>query len=192
RGQLRPLRADPGGRRPPAGAAFRVPALPGGTVLRWRADGRRAGKRAASARFGAVPEPVRPELSAGPGWPRRREALASSRAISGAVMHPIRERVHGLLASADVRVGGDRPWDMRVHDSRLPARLLAGGSLALGESYMDGWWETSSLDQLIGRLLAAGLDRRAPGWADLRDAAAARLLNLQLGRRAYAVGERHY
>ncbi|MGY0652396.1 cyclopropane fatty acyl phospholipid synthase [Luteimonas sp. A537] len=107
-------------------------------------------------------------------------------------MHPIQERVHGLLASADVRVGGDRPWDMRVHDTRLPARLLAGGSLALGESYMDGWWDTPSLDQLIGRLLAAGLDRRAPGLADLRDAAAARLLNLQLGRRAYAVGERHY
>ncbi|WP_449283960.1 cyclopropane fatty acyl phospholipid synthase [Luteimonas yanweni] len=107
-------------------------------------------------------------------------------------MHPIRERVHGLLAAADVRVGGDRPWDMQIHDTRLPARLLAGGSLALGESYVDGWWDTPSLDQLIGRLLAAGLDRRAPGLADLRDAAAARLLNLQLGRRAYAVGERHY
>ncbi len=107
-------------------------------------------------------------------------------------MHPIRERVHGLLASADVRVDGDRSWDMRVHDRRLPARLLAGGSLALGESYMDGWWDAVSLDGLLERLLASGLDRRSPGLADLRDAVAARLLNLQFGRRAFAVGERHY
>lgn len=107
-------------------------------------------------------------------------------------MQPIRDRVHGLLASADVRVGGDRPWDMQIHDRRLATRLLVGGSLALGESYMDGWWDAASLDDLMAKLLAAGLDRRAPGLADLRDAVAARLVNLQLGRRVFTVGERHY
>ncbi|NLA69014.1 MAG: cyclopropane fatty acyl phospholipid synthase [Gammaproteobacteria bacterium] len=107
-------------------------------------------------------------------------------------MHPVRERVHGLLAEADVRVGGDRPWDMQVHDERLPARLLAGGSLALGESYMDGWWDTASLDGLLARIIAAGLDRRAPGLADLRDGLIARLVNLQVRSRAFEVGRRHY
>ena len=107
-------------------------------------------------------------------------------------MHPLRDRVHGLLAAADVRVDGDRPWDMQVHDARLPARLLAGGSLALGDAYMDGWWDARSLDGLLARLLAARVDRRVRGAADLRDALAARLRNLQLGRRAFAVGERHY
>ncbi|GHD65619.1 cyclopropane-fatty-acyl-phospholipid synthase [Luteimonas padinae] len=103
-------------------------------------------------------------------------------------MHPLRDRVHGLLAAADVRVDGDRPWDMQVHD----ARLLAGGSLALGDAYMDGWWDARSLDGLLARLLAARVDRRVRGAADLRDAVAARLWNLQLGHRAFAVGERHY
>lgn len=107
-------------------------------------------------------------------------------------MHPLRDRVHGLLAAADVRVDGDRPWDMQVHDARLPARLLAGGSLALGDAYMDGWWDARSLDGLLARLLAARVDRRVRGAADLRDAVAARLWNLQLGHRAFAVGERHY
>ena len=107
-------------------------------------------------------------------------------------MHPLRDRVHGLLAAADVRVDGDRPWDMQVHDARLPARLLAGGSLALGDTYMDGWWDARSLDGLLARLLLARVDRRVRGAADLRDALAARLWNLQLGRRAFAVGERHY
>ena len=107
-------------------------------------------------------------------------------------MHPLRDRVHGLLAAADVRIDGDRPWDMLVHDARLPARLLAGGSLALGDAYMDGWWDARSLDGLLARLLAARVDHRVRGAADLRDALAARLRNLQLGRRAFAVGERHY
>ncbi|MBD7988377.1 cyclopropane fatty acyl phospholipid synthase [Luteimonas sp. Sa2BVA3] len=107
-------------------------------------------------------------------------------------MHPFRDRVHGLLAAADVRIDGDRPWDMLVHDARLPARLLAGGSLALGDAYMDGWWDARSLDGLLARLLATRVDRRVRGAADLRDALAARLRNLQLGRRAFAVGERHY
>jgi len=107
-------------------------------------------------------------------------------------MHPVRKRVHDLLASADVRVGGGRPWDIQVHDDRLPARLLTGGSLALGDAYMDGWWDAASLDGLLERLLAASLDRRARGVADLRDALMSRLLNLQVGRRAFAVGERHY
>jgi cyclopropane-fatty-acyl-phospholipid synthase len=107
-------------------------------------------------------------------------------------MHPVRQRIEGLLASADVRVGGDRPWDMQVHDRRLAARLLAGGSLALGDAYMDGWWDTPSLDGLLARLLATGIDRRAPGLADVRDAILARLVNLQSRRRSRTVGERHY
>src|SRR5690606_2097279 len=107
-------------------------------------------------------------------------------------MRPLRDRVRGLLAAADVRIDGDRSWDIQVHGGRLYARLLAGGSLALGDAYMDGWWDATQLDGLLARLLAAGLERRSPGLADLRDALLARLLNLQAGRRAFAVGERHY
>ena len=65
-----------------------------------------------------------------------------------------------LLAEADVRIGGDRPWDLQVHDDHFHARVLAQGSLGLGESYMDGWWETGSLDGLLTRLLQAKLEQR--------------------------------
>lgn len=57
--------------------------------------------------------------------------------------------VQRLLASADVRPGGDRPWDIQVHDDRLFARVLAEGSLALGETYMDGWWDCERLDEFF-------------------------------------------
>jgi cyclopropane-fatty-acyl-phospholipid synthase len=101
-------------------------------------------------------------------------------------------RLQALLAPADVRLDGARPWDLRLRDPRLPARLLAGGALALGESYMAGDWEADDLDGLLCRLLQARIDERVLGLADLRDALLARLANPQRGSRAFAVGERHY
>ena len=40
------------------------------------------------------------------------------------------------------------------------ARVLSGGSLALGESYMDGWWSCGSLDQFCDKLLSGHLDKQ--------------------------------
>ena len=59
----------------------------------------------------------------------------------------VRRKVERLLAPADVRIGGTRPWDMQVRDERFFARVLARGSLGLGESYMDGWWECPREDR---------------------------------------------
>src|SRR3546814_8351013 len=109
-----------------------------------------------------------------------------------ATTHPFRDRLQALLADADVRIDGDRDWDMQVHDPHLPARLVAGGSLKLGESYMDGWWDARSLDGFLFHLLDARIDERAPSPAAIRAALRARLFNLQAGRRSYEVGKRHY
>ena len=101
-------------------------------------------------------------------------------------------RVEALLAEADVRPGGDRDWDLQVHDRRLYARLLARGSLGLGESYMDGWWDARALDELMVRLLRAGLDRRVHGIGEIRDVLLVRLANPQTPRRSREVARRHY
>ena len=112
-------------------------------------------------------------------------------------LHPFRHRVRHLLAEAGVQVGGGRDrdlgdCDLQVHDHRLYARLLAHGSLGLGESYMDGWWDTRSLDGLLFRLLQARSDQRVPGIAAWADRLRAGLINLQTRHRAFTVGERHY
>ncbi len=101
-------------------------------------------------------------------------------------------RMQDLLTPADVEVGGDRPWDPVVHEDAFYRRVLAGGSLALGESYMDGWWDCPRLDEFFHRILRARLDERvrSPGW--LFAALRARLVNAQAPSRAHVVGERHY
>ena len=65
--------------------------------------------------------------------------------------------VADLLAHADIRIGGSRPWDITVGDPRFYKRALAGGSIGLGESFMDGWWDSPALDQAIARMLGADL-----------------------------------
>jgi len=104
----------------------------------------------------------------------------------------LQRRVAGILADADIRIGGDRPWDVQIHDPHFYARVLAQGSLGLGESYMDGWWDTEALDGLLFRLLSARIDRRVRGISDLLDGTRAWLLNLQRRTRSFEVGRRHY
>ena len=103
-----------------------------------------------------------------------------------------RRRVESLLALAGVSVDGTAPSDLRVHDPRLYSRVLAHGSLGLGEAYMDGWWDTDDLDGFLFKVVGARLDERVGGVEDAWLFVKARLLNLQRGRRAYVVGERHY
>lgn len=100
-----------------------------------------------------------------------------------------------LLARADVRIGGSRPWDMRIHRDRAFRRILAQWSLGAGEAYVDGDWDCERLDLLFERLLRAELDRTAPGLARFRlalESLRQRLFNLQTAARAHQVGERHY
>ena len=97
-----------------------------------------------------------------------------------------------LLAEADIELGGERPWDMVIHHPQTAERILARGSLGLGESYMEGWWDCARLDEFIARVLFARLDEKV-GTSALRvQGIRARLFNLQSLRRSWQVGELHY
>jgi len=102
------------------------------------------------------------------------------------------DRVAQLLATAGVRIDDDAPWDMRVHDSRVYSRIIAHGSLGLGEAYMDGWWDAEDLDGFLERVLAARLDHCVGGFDDAALYVQSKLINLQNGLRARVVGKRHY
>jgi len=101
-------------------------------------------------------------------------------------------RCRHLLELVDVRINGSRPWDIRVHDHRLFRRVVADGSLGLGESYMDGWWDCPALDQFFYKIFRAELDTRVAKWSDVLRALRANLINPQKRSRAFEVGEHHY
>jgi cyclopropane-fatty-acyl-phospholipid synthase len=104
----------------------------------------------------------------------------------------LRDQLETLLEDAEVAIDGNRPWDIRVKDSRFYRRIFSQGSLGFGETYMDGWWETESLDQLVYRLLRARLKERFRSCALLLTSLKARLLNCQSLQRSVAVGKKHY
>jgi len=104
----------------------------------------------------------------------------------------LRDRIQALLERADVRIDGDRPWDIRVHDERLYARILAEGTLGAGESYMDGWWDCPQLDEMVARVLRTDLKDAITPWKEALRVLAARLVNLQRPRRAFRIGKHHY
>jgi cyclopropane-fatty-acyl-phospholipid synthase len=101
-------------------------------------------------------------------------------------------RAADLLSTAGITVGGKQPWDMQVHHPATFDRILTRGSLGLGESYMDGWWDCEAVDEFIARILRARLDQQVGRagwiWASLK----AHLTNLQSEQRAWQVGEVHY
>lgn len=94
---------------------------------------------------------------------------------------------------ADIEINGERPWDIQVHNGKFYSRVFSRGSLGLGESYMDGWWDCPALDEFFFRILRARLeDRIKDNWRLLSQLALSMLFNHQTKRRAFISGERHY
>lgn len=58
-----------------------------------------------------------------------------------------------ILRSVDVEVNGNRPWDIQVHNDKFYSHALANGSRGFGEAYVDGWWDSDDMAELVNRLL---------------------------------------
>jgi cyclopropane-fatty-acyl-phospholipid synthase len=104
-----------------------------------------------------------------------------------------RRLIQQLLDLADVRIDGPAPCDIQVHNPDFYPRVLAGGSLALGESYMDRWWDCDALDQFFERIMAARLDKKVrKSKALLWEALKAKLTGMYGRARAFEIGRHHY
>jgi len=108
-------------------------------------------------------------------------------------LNDLKTRVEHLLALGDVRIGGDRPWDISVHNERFYSRVLGQGSMGLGESYMDGWWDCPQLDEMFSRMFRAdGKHAMQSAWQDAITNFRATLLNLQTRTRSVPNVREHY
>jgi cyclopropane-fatty-acyl-phospholipid synthase len=89
------------------------------------------------------------------------------------------------LEVAGITINGPHAWDPQIHAPRALRRIVFGGTLGAGESYVEGEWDCTSLDELSARLLASGVDRRWESFSGLSlHKAASSWLNLQ--SRAFA------
>lgn len=105
----------------------------------------------------------------------------------------VKKAVQEILSARDIRIDGDRPWDLRIKDGRFYRRVLAGGSLAFGESYVDGWWECDRIDEAIARILRDDPQKELGlPWSVIAHALYARLFNPQDARAAFRNGQAHY
>ena len=101
--------------------------------------------------------------------------------------------VERLLAPCDIRIDGDNPWDVHVHNDEFYERVITGGALAAGEAYMDGWWDVEALDEFFRRIHNAHLVRfLKKDWVTLARFTLHKYMNFQSTHRAFVIGEHHY
>jgi cyclopropane-fatty-acyl-phospholipid synthase len=104
----------------------------------------------------------------------------------------LKEKSQKILAQADIEINGKRPWDIVVHDERFYRKVLTHGSLGLGESYMDGWWDVAHLDEFFTRVIALQLVKQVSQTGKFLRALASIFFNEQSMQKAFEVGKRHY
>ncbi|MBS9428023.1 cyclopropane fatty acyl phospholipid synthase [Photorhabdus akhurstii] len=98
-----------------------------------------------------------------------------------------------MLEEAGIQINGHNPYDIQIKNPNFYKRVLQQGSIGLGESYMDGWWDCERLDIFFYRVLRAGLENKMPNnLKDTMRIAITRLRNLQTPKRSWIVGHQHY
>jgi len=98
-----------------------------------------------------------------------------------------------ILEPAGVEVNGKNSWDIRIINPEFYNRVKGQGSLGLGESYMEGWWECDKLDEFFYRILSGDITSRIGlTFPLLLDFIRAKFFNLQTIGRAFQIGEKHY
>lgn len=108
-------------------------------------------------------------------------------------MSGYQEVVGNLLSQASIAVNGATPSDIQVRDNRFYERVLREGSLGLGETYVEGWWDCRRIDELIYRVLSKKLPERIKtNIHAVFYYLLSRVFNLQSRSRAGIVAHRHY
>src|SRR3989304_6632237 len=101
--------------------------------------------------------------------------------------------VQAYLSPAGITINGDNPWDITVMNDKFYQRVLREGSLGLGESYMEGWWECDRLDDFFYRLLPSNPEKKVKrNLKFILHLLLSIIFNPGSRSRAFQIGERHY
>lgn len=97
-----------------------------------------------------------------------------------------------LLSLADIKINGNKDWDIVVRNPALYRKVLTKGSLGLGESYMDGDWDCKKLDEFFYKVLRAKLNEKMVRFNFVLASIKARIVNLQSKSGSNKVAKEHY
>lgn len=100
--------------------------------------------------------------------------------------------VSQLLSQANITVNGSKPYDIQIHHPKTYERIIRDANLGLGESYMEGWWDCKSIDQMTDKIFRAQLQNKVMTFKNASAFLMAKLKNLQSKQRASQVCEAHY
>jgi cyclopropane-fatty-acyl-phospholipid synthase len=104
-----------------------------------------------------------------------------------------KDEIQCLLLQAGIKINGPDPWDIQVHNTNFYQRFISKGSLGLGESYMDGWWDAEQLDQFFYRILKKNLDNQIKITFDrILMYSRSMIFNMQSRNRSKKVIREHY
>jgi len=104
-----------------------------------------------------------------------------------------RKFVEELAAEAGITINGNKPYDLTVKNDKFYQRLLTDGMLGVGESYMDDWWVSQALDELVDKVSRIDILKKIKGnWKIAWYILKAQIFNMQKISRAFQVGEEHY
>ncbi len=110
------------------------------------------------------------------------------------LMNQLEKYIKTNLASANIIVNGDRPWDIHINNPQFYPRIFLQGSLGLGESYVEGWWECEQLDQFFYHLLRGQVQEEvaANNITALWQKMVGKLMNFQTLVNSLQLGKHHY
>lgn len=101
--------------------------------------------------------------------------------------------VQNILSEAGISINGSKPWDIQIHNENLYERVLRDGSLGLGESYTDGWWDCEALEELFYRLIPTEPENKIKKNIKIISYyLSAAILNKSKKSRAFQIAQRHY
>lgn len=108
-------------------------------------------------------------------------------------MKTYKSTIEKLLENAGISIDGQHPHDIKVHNENFYQRVLQKGSLGLGESYMEGWWDCEALDKFFERVLKEELEKKVKSnFSILGQVLKAKLLNQQTKVKSKNAISRHY
>lgn len=105
----------------------------------------------------------------------------------------VQKYVQKALEKADITINGSKPHDIILRDERALERIITDGSLGLGETYMEGWWDCDGLDALSYQLCKAEMHKEMKtNFFHFLYSLSSKFMNRQTVLRSKQVAQRHY